>query len=567
MQQLNEKWIKASILGTIWAASEIVLGSFLHNLRIPFSGNILTAIGLVILISASYKWREKGIFWRAGVICALLKTMSPSAVILGPFISILSEAFLLEFATRMFGRTFAGFILGSILAMSWNLFHKIVKMVIFYGSNIIEVYTNLMQYVEEQIGFQFNAVWTPLFFLLVIQILFGTLAALTGIRTGLEAEKNKIAYQFSDKEVDFRLSIESGTFTHSIVWMTANVILMIGALIAASRINFGIWVVLIGVIVVIWSVRYQRALRQLVRPKIWIFFVLTTMITALVFTRLHSDTKSLTEAIIIGVEMNLRAILLIMGFSVLGTELYNPKIRNWFAGSYFNQVPVALQLSLESLPSMIAHTPELKTIIKNPTLFVYQIMAFADFRLKELNMRKKQRGKIYIVTGDIGAGKTSCLKKTITGLKQNNISVSGIICERVLAGNDTAGYNLADISSGTRWPFLSKTGNKAQAKVGSYFIDDASFKTGEKLFRKCTTDVIVFDEIGKLELRGDGWAKSLKYILSTNYNCLILTLRKEIINELINEFQLQTAVVYDIQEMECDDIALKIQELITAEND
>jgi len=58
--RLSEKWIKASIIGTIWAASEIVLGSFLHNLKVPFSGNILTAIGLIILISISYTWTEKG---------------------------------------------------------------------------------------------------------------------------------------------------------------------------------------------------------------------------------------------------------------------------------------------------------------------------------------------------------------------------------------------------------------------------------------------------------------------------------------------------------------------------
>jgi len=67
---LSEKWIKASIIGTIWAASEIVLGSFLHNLKVPFCGNILTAIGIIILISMSYRWREKGLFWRAGLICA-----------------------------------------------------------------------------------------------------------------------------------------------------------------------------------------------------------------------------------------------------------------------------------------------------------------------------------------------------------------------------------------------------------------------------------------------------------------------------------------------------------------
>ena len=59
--EISEKWIKASVIGTIWAASEIVLGSFLHNLRIPFSSNVLTGIGLIILISSSYKWTEKGL--------------------------------------------------------------------------------------------------------------------------------------------------------------------------------------------------------------------------------------------------------------------------------------------------------------------------------------------------------------------------------------------------------------------------------------------------------------------------------------------------------------------------
>jgi len=73
-----------------------VLGSFLHNLKVPFSGNILTAIGIIILISVSYIWKEKGLFWRAGLICAIMKTMSPSAVIFGPMIAIFSEAMLLE---------------------------------------------------------------------------------------------------------------------------------------------------------------------------------------------------------------------------------------------------------------------------------------------------------------------------------------------------------------------------------------------------------------------------------------------------------------------------------------
>ena len=147
--QISETWIKASIIGTIWAASEIVLGSFLHNLKVPFSSNILTGIGIVILISASYIWTGRGLFWRAGLICALMKTMSPSAVIFGPMIAIFSQALLLELSVTLLGKSMAGFVIGAILAMSWNLFQKILNYIIFYGFSIVEVYTNLLQYAND----------------------------------------------------------------------------------------------------------------------------------------------------------------------------------------------------------------------------------------------------------------------------------------------------------------------------------------------------------------------------------------------------------------------------------
>ena len=84
INSLNQKWIKASVLGSVWAASEIVLGSFLHNIRMPFSGNVLVGIAMILLISASHLWKEKGVIWRSGLIAALLKTMSPSAIIFTP---------------------------------------------------------------------------------------------------------------------------------------------------------------------------------------------------------------------------------------------------------------------------------------------------------------------------------------------------------------------------------------------------------------------------------------------------------------------------------------------------
>ncbi len=564
MQHLSDKWIKASILGTIWAASEIVLGSFLHNLRVPFSGNILTAIGIIILISASYKWKENGLFWRAGIICALLKTMSPSAVIFGPMVAIISEAMLLEISTRILGRTIPGFIIGSILAMSWNLFQKIFNFIIYYGYNIVEVYTNLMRYAERQLGLQFDAVWAPLVLLLIIYALFGASSALVGIRTGKETIDNPTKLKYATQSDKTKYSRNNNGFSHSIKWLVFNIVLMAGSLFLIGRINFGIWVIMVVAITITWALRYKRALRQLVRPRLWIFFVIITMVTAFVFTQLQSETKTITDALFIGIEMNMRAILLIMGFTVLGTELYNPKIRDYFARSYFKQLPFALQLSLDSLPTMIANTPELKTIIKNPTLFVHHIMSFADFRLNEINNTSAFKQKIYLITGDIGSGKTTCLKNLVAKFQQENISVSGIYSDRTIENEITTGYNVVAISTGKSYKFLRVNGNSSQKILGNFYINNEGLQGGNKELQNNNSQVVIIDEIGKLELADGGWNRSVLELIENPKNHLIMVVRKEYVSQLVEKYKIQPEFIFNISEENCFDFQKTILAKITS---
>lgn len=547
-QKLNSKWIKASILGTVWASSEIVLGSFLHNLRIPFSGNILTAIGIVILISAHYKWNEKGLFWRAGIICALMKTMSPSAVIFGPMIAIFSEALLLEFSVRILGRTVAGFILGSVLAMSWNLFQKIFNYIIFYGYNIVEVYKNLMIYAEKQLGLTFDAVWTPILILLVVYALFGATSALVGIRAGRKLKKQAAwpVSVFKDETRNTSFGRKDEAFSYSGFWLLLDVMLLIGALFSINRIPFGVWVAMVVISTTVWAYRYKRALRQLVRPKFWIFFVLITLVTAFVFTKLSSDTKTITDALLIGVEMNLRAIMLIMGFTVLGTELYNPKIREYFARSYFKQLPLALELSVESLPVMIANTPDLKTVFKNPLLFVQQILGFADYRLQQLSLLDSPT-KVIIITGAVGSGKTSCLKELLGALQGKNIPVAGFYSERLMNNGKTTGYDLINVSSKEKIEFLRVANEPSSKGVGKFAINPAAFDWGKILLQKAEHQVIIVDEIGKLENRGEGWFCPAEELVRKRENHLIFSFRKDLLNELVQKFELTDAIVLDVE--------------------
>jgi hypothetical protein len=384
----------------------------------------------------------------------LVENHVASAVIFGPMVAIFSEAVLLEFSVRILGKTIPGFLLGSILAMSWNLFQKIINFIIFYGYNIVEVYTNLMQYAQRQLNLQFDAVWAPLLLLLAIYALFGSFSALIGIKTGRRLASSPAPSGIISESGKTNTSQKKNdpAFAYSMVWLVMNVSFLTGTFLLLGKINFGYWTILAVTIATTWAFRYKRALRQLVRPGLWIFFVIITMGTAFVFTRLHSGSLSVTDAILVGVEMNLRAIILIMGFSVLGTELYHPKIRAFLARSYFKQLPPALELSLESLPLMISVVPDLKTTLKNPGLVIHQLMLHAESRMIEIRRKLENEPGVFIITGKIGSGKTTCIKKLAEKLNAENVSVGGIYTLRIMENGET---------TGTRWlisqPEIRKT--------------------------------------------------------------------------------------------------------------
>lgn len=545
---LNETWIKASIIGTTWAASEIVLGSFLHNLKIPFSGNILAAIGIIILISVSYIWKEKGLFWRAGLICAIMKTMSPSAVIFGPMIAIFSQSLLLEVSTRLFGKTVLGFMIGAMLAMSWNLFQKIVNFIIFYGMNIVKVYESLIQTAQKQLHIQADIVWLPIIALLIIYSILGIIAALIGMKAG-----KKIASQPANLQ---SIKINSSTnnfiknkpnnFNYSLLWLALNVILMIAALFLIKNTHFTVWSLSIAVMVVIWAVRYKRAIRQLLKPKFWIFFVIITMLTAFVFTKIQGN--SLEEGLLIGLEMNFRAIVIIVGFSVLGTELYNPKIQAFFLKTAFKQLPLALEMSFESLPMMIAVIPDAKTVFRNPVSIIYQVISQAEHRLDELKKKQNFEQQIFIITGTVAEGKTTTIKQIIKLLKENNIAVGGFYAPRILEGNITIGYDLVEIESGERFEFL-RINDDATNKIGKFSIIDEGLQRGKELLsleKNNKKDIVVIDEIGKLELQNKGWAESLEILLQHKKHHILLSVRNDFLEEVLKKWNIKNYHVFDI---------------------
>lgn len=554
---ISEKWIKASIIGTIWAASEIVLGSFLHNLRIPFSSNVLTAIGIIILISTSYKWTEKGLFWRSGLICALMKTMSPSAVIFGPMIAILGQAVLLEISTRILGKNVIGFSIGAMLSMTSNLFHKIVNYIIFYGFNIVDVYADLLNYAQKQLNIKVDLVWSPILILAFIYCFFGLISAVIGIKVGKkllrQTAENKPIY---NKSVNTKLNNSRQLFSYSILWLFIDIVFIITAFVLLNFSSWIVWSISITAIVVTWVMRYKRALRQLSRPRFWIFFVILTMITAFVFTKIQS--QDIVDGLITGIQMNFRAVVVILGFSVLGTELYNPKVREFFLKTSFKQLPLALELSFESLPLMIATVPEISMIIRNPVTVIYQVLSQIEYRLDEVQNKLSKR--IFIITGSIGQGKTTQIQKIVESLKEKNITVTGIYSPRLMENGNTTGYDIVDIETNRREAFLRQTDNKDLNGIGKYSICQKGLESGNDALRRSKNNknrLVVIDEIGKLELENQGWSANVTELLESSA-ILIFAVRDTFTEQVIEKWNLKDYLVFNVS----DNLYQEICELI-----
>jgi hypothetical protein len=143
--------MRAAVVGSIWASLEIIIGSFLHNLRVPFSGTILAVMSVYLLIAFVQIWNDRGLVWRAGLICALMKSVSPSAVIIGPMTGIMLEALLLELFIMLFGRNMIGYLVGGAAAVLSSLLHKLITLLLLYGFDFVRILSGLYQFSVRQV--------------------------------------------------------------------------------------------------------------------------------------------------------------------------------------------------------------------------------------------------------------------------------------------------------------------------------------------------------------------------------------------------------------------------------
>src|SRR5258705_7050710 len=148
---------------------------------------------------------------------------------------------------------------------------------------------------------------------------------------------------------------------------------------------------------------------------------------------------------------------------------------------------------------------------------------------------------IFILTAPIQSGKTTSLISWSAERKD----VHGILTPVV-------GGKRVFMNAQTREQFpMEAAGEEETLVVGRFVFSKAGFDKAIQIFRDAINKEgwLVIDEIGPLELKGQGFCDVLKEVLAQRNNKLLLVVREGLVQQVKEYFSIGTATVTGINEM------------------
>lgn len=159
---------------------------------------------------------------------------------------------------------------------------------------------------------------------------------------------------------------------------------------------------------------------------------------------------------------------------------------------------------------------------------------------------------IVILTGPVHSGKTSFLKK-IHRRWRKKIPLAGYLSPAHFENNIHTGYDLLELESGALHPFIRNKGKKEWERVGSWYFLPGKIELAKKIiFNSKPQFPLIVDEIGPLEMQGNGVRPAVEKILTSSSERFFLFVARDFIlnevSELVGHLLLQKPHVFDIRD-------------------
>jgi nucleoside-triphosphatase len=137
---------------------------------------------------------------------------------------------------------------------------------------------------------------------------------------------------------------------------------------------------------------------------------------------------------------------------------------------------------------------------------------------------------VIIVTGAIGIGKTTVCEKVVRIARSQGHSCGGVIARK--ARNED--IVIEDIQTGETRVLASTGGIYQGPRTAKYSFNPEGIYFGiQAIERGTSSNILLVDELGPLELRGQGFARIMEQIAAGKVKNCIVVIRKELLSAFL----------------------------------
>ncbi len=450
----------------LWVLCEAMLGGIIHGFKIPVSGLVVGSCAIVCICLIAWYIPSKGSIIKATIIVAIFKMMlspqaPPPAYIAVFFQGLLGEA---VFWNRRFYRLSC--ILLAVLGLLESGLQRILMLTIVYGNDLWKVVNNFINGLTKQ---KVNTNYS-----LLIGSGYVVLHFITGILVGWWASLLPKRIEKWSKEEKY-----------SIVTDVATTITFPAVTKKKKRLKTGlfiIWILLIGLYVQSY------------------FKIGTPLLPS------HISLKIL-----------LRSLIIVLGWIFIIGPLLK-QLLHWWLKKKQTKSQQDVQEVLRLLPAtqqLIAQSWKQSAGNKG-----WKRISFASkmILVNSLTPSLASDGEVYILTARVQTGKTTSLLQWSE--KRND--VFGILTP-VVDGKRM----FMNVHSRQLFLMEAKEGEEELLTVGRFVFSKANFDKAIQIIRDSIDKPgwLVIDEIGPMELRGEGFSDVLKEVLVKRKHNILLVVR------------------------------------------
>ncbi len=172
------------------------------------------------------------------------------------------------------------------------------------------------------------------------------------------------------------------------------------------------------------------------------------------------------------------------------------------------------------------------------------------------------------ITGLPGSGKTYALLRVIEMLKEEELSIGGMVDEPIEDGRKKTGFTVRNLLTDEKAVFAG-TDIESKIVVGKMGVDLSKLEgVGVKALKDAIEqcDIIVIDEVGKMEVESEAVHSAVKETLEAD-KPMIITLHKKSRNPLLQDIRRRDDVrILEVTPTNRNILPYKIVRLMHGEN-